>query len=181
MELQRKDAARNRTRILDVAREAASRGEDLTLNAIARAAEIGVGTVYRHFASVEALEEALVWERFDELGELLRAASPDGIEQVLRVHFGLLVGDPLFERVTSRTEVAHENTAVLRRDLIESLTDLLRRAKMAGLIRPDLEAEDLLALLCGLAHGVRMLAITSSNPRAQHLFRILLDGLRAER
>lgn len=181
MEARRKDAARNRTRILDAARSLAAQGETLTFNAIARSADTGVGTVYRHFESVEVLEEVLVWDRFDELAGLLDEATPERIEDVLEAHFGLLVSDPLFERVTSRPEPAHVDTTRLRESLIRSLSDLMQQAKTAGRLREDIDAADLLALLCGLAHAVRTIGVTAGSPRARALFGMLIDGLRAGR
>ncbi len=177
MEAHRKDAQRNRLRIIEAAREALAQGEPLMFNAIARAAGTGVGTVYRHFASIEALEETLVADRFDELGEILRRATPSEIGGVLQAYLSLLVSDPLFERVTSRAQPALDSTVEHRQALIGSLSTLVEGGKSEGLVRRDLNGEDLLALLCGLAHSERTLGIESGSPRGRLLLGILMDGL----
>ncbi len=62
----RADAARNRRKVLEAARAAfAERGADAQMEDVARRAEVGVGTVYRHFPTKQALAEALVEARFD--------------------------------------------------------------------------------------------------------------------
>ena len=114
MEGLRKDAARNRARIIDAAREVAVHGEPLALNAVARAAQVGVGTVYRHFASVEELEEVLVWDRLDELAEILRASSGSLLEPVLQAHLAALVTDELFEQVNARATPALRRSVARR-------------------------------------------------------------------
>src|SRR4051794_5271036 len=70
----RRDAHRNRERILDAARELRSNGDSLQLNAVAHRASVGVGTVYRHFPSTDALKEALVEHRFVEMTQAARSA-----------------------------------------------------------------------------------------------------------
>ena len=117
----RRDAARNRERILAAARELLERGDDLALNAVARAADVGVGTVYRHFAGVDELEEVLVWDRFDELDRLLGETGPDGVERALTQHTALLIADPLFERVTARPDPVLPQTAAKRAALLDRL------------------------------------------------------------
>ena len=122
MTLLRSDAARNHARILDAARRLTGNGEPLALNAVARAAEVGVGTVYRHFATTAELEETLVWDRFDDLAEILDGAGPGQLERVLTAVFTLLAQDPVFEAVTSRPQFALEQTAALQQALVERLT-----------------------------------------------------------
>ncbi|MFF5566945.1 TetR/AcrR family transcriptional regulator [Streptomyces sp. NPDC012623] len=86
----RADAARNRVRVLRIARERIAAGdESLQLNAIARLAGLGTGTVYRHFPNRHALMEALSAERFSELVEEARAAAVEedilaGLRRLLR-------------------------------------------------------------------------------------------------
>lgn len=72
----RKDAARNRCRIMDAARALASSRKPLQLNAVAQAADVGVGTVYRDFPTPEALIEALAEDRFTVLIRQATAAPP---------------------------------------------------------------------------------------------------------
>ena len=179
MEGLRKDAARNRARIVDAAREVAAQGEPLALNAVARAAEVGVGTVYRHFASVEELEEVLVWDRFEELGEILRAPTGPVLEPALRAHFTLLAADEVFEKVTARATPALPQTAAVRQDLIEELAALLERARSAGEVHRGIDAPTVLLLMCGLAHAVRSARLSPQSAPAQELLQVVLRGLRS--
>lgn len=181
MEGLRKDAARNRARIVDAARRVVAGGEPLALNAVARCADVGVGTVYRHFPTVDELEEVLVWDKFAQLADGLRAADGARLESVLSLHFALLAEDELFEKVTSRTTPALQETALLRRELVDGLTVLLDQARSAGEVRAEADAPTVLTLVCGLAHGVRNANLSPRDPQAQVLLRIVLDGLRGQR
>jgi len=174
----RKDAARNRERILEAARDLAAQGESLALNAVARSADVGVGTVYRHFATVEDLEETLVWQRFDHLKELLVGSGPAQLEQVLTAHFTLLTDDALFEKVTGRPEPALEQTVEKRNALIRRLSELMDHARTQGLLRAEVDAAGVLLLMCGLAHAARSAEVTAESPLAKVLLRVVFDGMR---
>ncbi|RUR01811.1 TetR/AcrR family transcriptional regulator [Labedella endophytica] len=175
----RKDAARNRERIVDAARDLQSRGEVLALNAVARAADVGVGTVYRHFATVEELEETLVWDRFDALDAILQETAPGQLERALEAHIALLVEDALFEKVTLRSEVVLPQTATARDALIAQLAELMSRAREDGLLRADVDAPTVLHLTCGLAHSIRASGAGIDSALARSLLRVAFDGLRA--
>lgn len=176
----RSDAARNRARILDVAREIAAGGEPLALNAVARAAGVGVGTVYRHFATVEELEETLVWERFDDLADTLSGAGPHQFETVLTKHFTLLVDDALFETVTARAVPTLEHTAAMRDSLTVTLQQVLDQTRVEGALRDGINAAEVLMLMCGLAHSVRNVGLDADSPQARMLLRVAFDGMRGD-
>jgi AcrR family transcriptional regulator len=177
MEPLRRDAARTRERIIDSARAITVDGEIPGLNAVARAADVGVGTVYRHFATIPELEEALVWTQFDTLAEILQSADPDQLEDVFFAHFTLLVEDPLFEKITARATPASARTTELRDSLLTSLDELLLRAAASGHLRPDVAASDVVLLLCGIAHSARAARAGADSPQSRFLLRIMLDGL----
>ena len=179
MEPLRRDAARTRERIVEAARVLAGNGESLGLNAVARMADVGVGTVYRHFATVPELEEALVWGQFDALEEVLRSASPDQLERVFFSHFALLVEDPLFEKVTSRATPALERTAQMRDSLIRNLGELMSRAEASGHIRPGVTASDVVLLLCGIAHSARAAQAEAGSPQSRFLLNVMFEGLQS--
>jgi AcrR family transcriptional regulator len=179
MESLRRDAARNRARIIEAAQAAAARGEPLALNAVARAADVGVGTIYRHFTTLEELEEVVVWDRFDELERILQQEGPDQLEEALAAHVDLLTRDALFEKVTSRLEPALAETAQKRDALIDRLGNILQQAQEAGGVRQDIDANGVLLLACGLAHALRSGQLQPDHPRAVVLRRVWLAGLRS--
>ena len=174
----RRDAARNRDRILEAARELTARGDNLALNAVARAADVGVGTVYRHFATVEELEEVVVWDRFDELDRVLTRAGPDRFDRVLAGHVTLLTTDPLFEKVTSRPVAVLPQTAAKRAELIHRLTEVLEEAQAEGRVRAGVDATSVLLLACGVAHSIRSAHLTPDSDAAQAVLGIIFHGLR---
>lgn len=155
----RRDAARNRERILEAARSVRDAGEALQLNAVARRAEVGVGTVYRHFPTPEALAEGLVEHRFVRLAALAAAAAEDpqplaALRRFLDEALTDYAEDPLFAAATTAPDPARAETARLRAELLDAFGVLVRRA--AADLRPGLDATDLMVLLCGLAYSVRL-------------------------
>src|SRR5881398_2795073 len=98
-------------------------GEPLQLNAVARHAEVGVGTVYRHFASPEALVEGLVAHRFEALIALAQdcAGAPDaleGLHRFLVVALAVYAEDPAFAAATVAGAPVLEDTRVARDELM---------------------------------------------------------------
>src|ERR1700712_3488998 len=134
METLRRDAARNRDRILAAARAMRTDGDALQLNVVARLADVGIGTVYRHFPTPEALAEAMVENRFTELTAAAHSAdtSPDAAE-VLRVFLThamrVFVEDPAFATAATNAAPVREETRRLRDELLESFAELVKRAK----------------------------------------------------
>jgi AcrR family transcriptional regulator len=145
----RRDAARNRERILDAARELfAQRGLGVTLNDIAHHAGVGVGTVYRRFPDKAQLIEGLFEQRVETLvalgGEAV--ADPDpwhGLRHFLERALELLATDRgLMELVTSRPD-GLERIGHVRERLQPLGTELVARARAAGRLRDDIAPEDL--------------------------------------
>ena len=181
----RADAARNRERVLEAARARLAAGDDsLQLNAIAKLAGVGVGTVYRHFPTRHALLEALVAERFQRLVEraLEAAADPDparGLRGLLRHTLDLSLADPGFAAVLESADRAGAPTAAVKAELDRAVTPLLHRAHEAGVVRPDVVSDDIRRLLCGMGHAVRS---GDDDPRYADLYLdILVAGLRPAR
>jgi AcrR family transcriptional regulator len=144
----RKDAAANRERVLDAATELVRRdGEKVPMAQIAEHAGVGVGTVYRHFATREDLLGELVYRSFGIAVENSRdaAAHPGSALEGIRMFFlatlrdrerfvlPLHGGPPVFTAATLQ----------LQKDVRTILGGLLERGKAAGELRADLTAEDL--------------------------------------
>jgi len=155
----RRDAARNRERIITAARELGASGESLQLNAVARRAEVGIGTVYRHFASPEALSEGLVEHRFAQLIADARSAAEDAdalgaLRGFLSKSLEVFVDDPAFASASVNASPVREETRELRDQLIEAFAALVSRSESS--LRPGLDALDLMILTCGLGYSVRL-------------------------
>ncbi|MEY9847269.1 TetR/AcrR family transcriptional regulator [Streptacidiphilus sp. MAP5-3] len=181
----RADAARNRARVLQIAREQLAAGDDsLQLNAIARIAGVGVGTVYRHFPNRHALMEALSAERFRELvGEAQAAAAAEdalaGLHRLLHFTLDRALDDAGFAAVLESASDAEAQTSAMKAELDRAVGDLLDRARRVGVIRDGVGADDVRRLLCGIEHAVR--SGDSDATRRELYLGILLEGLRPPR
>lgn len=153
----RRDAERNRQRILQSARQVfAERGLDVSLDDIAAHAGLGVGTVYRRFASKEDLVEALFSER---VGEIVAAgeracADPDawhGLVGFLESTNALHATDRGLREVTLGSRFGQDHVARLRDSLQPVITLLVARAQEQGRLRADVAATDIpvIAIMIG--------------------------------
>jgi AcrR family transcriptional regulator len=182
----RRDAERNRQRILDTARAVfADRGLGVSLDEIARAAGVGVGTVYRRFPDKEQLIDALFEDR---LGEILAAAVAaleandpwDGLSQFLERSLELQVEDRGLKELLLGTSTAHARIEEGRERIQPLVQTLLERAQEAGAVREDLAVADLLLL----QHAIGEVAdyTREVDPEAwRRIMVIALDGLRPDR
>jgi AcrR family transcriptional regulator len=149
---------RNRTRLLAAATELfVERGPDVPYTEIAKAAKVGVGTIYRHFPTREELIEAAYRSELDAVcdaaGELLASHPP---EEALRTWM-----DRFMDYMTTKLGLSDAIRAVLasggnpfgqsREKLNVALGSLLDAAVAAGVTRPEVSADDLLMTLSGLA------------------------------
>ena len=178
----RADAQRNRDKLMAAAVALlADAGPDVPLEAVARQAGVGIGTLYRHFPTREALVEAAYRNELarlcDAAAELLAANAPD---QALRLWMDRFVDYATTKRGMKdalRAVVASGGNpfAHTRDRLVEALDLLLRAGAKAGTLRPDADATDLLAGLSGVS-----LAAGEPAQRAQagRLLDLLVDGLR---
>ncbi|MDX6553845.1 MAG: hypothetical protein QOD86_40 [Miltoncostaeaceae bacterium] len=180
----RADARRNRARVLDAARAAfAERGLEAQMDEIARAAGVGVGTVYRHFETKEALLEAVALEPLGELIERCRAALEEedagaALESFLRWSVEKQVNDRCIAE-SSLGSVASSPTLVdARAELGAAAAELLAKAQAAGAVRADLVMEDLPMLVFGIGAVQRVDPCMPVTTWRRHL-EIVLDGIRA--
>lgn len=145
----RKDAERNRRRILDAARELfAERGLGVTLNDIAHHAGVGVGTVYRRFPDKSQLIESLFEERFDELEAMMQraVADPDpwhGLTSFMRGAGEMQATDRGLKDLIVGTPDGLGRIEQIRSRLMPMSEALVRRAHAAGSLRDDVFSTDL--------------------------------------
>ena len=177
----RADAARNRLRLIEVARRVfAAEGSTATLEEIARTAGVGIGTLYRHFPTRDDLVAAVYRETSRQLAEaadrLAKEADPvaalrawlllfvDHLATKMRMAEALEV---LFCGAPSvQTEAAAETSAAIGR--------LVERAVAAGAIAADVEPTDLLRSIAGIAH---LSPRPDWRPAAERFVDVLIAGL----
>jgi AcrR family transcriptional regulator len=181
----RTDALRNRDRLLDAARTVfGAGGAEASLEAVAKTAGVGIGTLYRHFPTREELFEAVYRREVQQLADLAKRlekeAEPiEALRQWMRsfVRFvatkkGMSVA--LAFAVSKDSDLFSYSSDLLTR----AVGGLLSRAGAAGEIRNDISAEDLLRALVGMCY-------THDQPGWQknvlRLVDVFIDGLRNRR
>ena len=181
----RRDAERNRQRILDAARVVfAQRGLSGSHDDIAREAGVGVGTVYRRFPDKEQLIDALFEERIEEIADVARAAvdNPDPWEALvgfLTRAQELQSEDRGLKEIVLGGARGAERLVASRSLILPLVAQLLQRAKAAGVVRSDLEITDL--PLIQLAIGTIAEMGRDVAPDAwRRMMAVVLDGLRPE-
>jgi AcrR family transcriptional regulator len=173
----RADARRNRDKILAAAREAfAASGYGVPLDEIAALAGVGPGTVYRHFPAKEALFEAVVTARVEDLIHDARARA--GTDDAGRAFFGFLAR--LAAEAAAKRDLpdAIAIAGSLQQDLNAALDVLLRRAQEAGAVRADIGTAELIVLLKGL---IRSIQEASGAAMSDRILAVVADGLRPPR
>ena len=154
----RADARRNRERILQSAREVfAEYGIDAQMDDVASRAGVGVGTVYRHFPTKEALIVELVRQKFRLFAAgaseaLQREGEPFGVfADMLRRNADELARDAAMQHVLVGVGEHIWAQAQTETDELNTLTaELIGHAQHAGTMRPDVRATDIGMLMCGL-------------------------------
>jgi AcrR family transcriptional regulator len=182
----RRDAERNRQRILAAAADAfATGGLAVTMDEIARCAGVGVGTVYRRFPDKELLIEALFEQRIDELVALAEAAreEPDpfaGLERFFESFLATQAADRGLKEVLLGTARGEGRIAHARDRIAPVVDDLVERAHASGQLRADVAASDLALLQFML--GALIDYTSDVDPEAwRRLLGVVLDGLRTRR
>ncbi|MBD3777658.1 MAG: TetR/AcrR family transcriptional regulator [Micrococcales bacterium] len=155
----RSDAARSRERILAAA--AGCHRADLRLNEVARAAGVGVGTVYRHFPTVDALVEALTAGTVEQALDAARTAlrtedAGAAFHGFLSAMLDLLLADDGLQPVLLAADGSSSEVGRAKAELTETAATLLDRAQRAGAVRAELTLGQLMHLVCGIEHVVRL-------------------------
>jgi AcrR family transcriptional regulator len=180
----RRDAERNRRRILEAATEAfAERGLGITMDDIADHAGVGVGTVYRRFPNKELLIEALFEERLAEVVAMAERATEEEdpwnalIRFIERAQELQAANRGLKELVLSTTH-GRERVACVRERLAPLAETLVARAQAAGQLRPDIEGSDL-PLIQIMLGAVVDFTREVEGETWRRMLAIVIDGLRA--
>jgi AcrR family transcriptional regulator len=153
----RADARRNRERIMSSGRELFARdGPEAQMDEIAARAGVGIGTVYRHFPTKEALLTAMVRDRFQEFAEIatLAEATVDpqqALATVMRRSAEAVEGDMGFQlAMMGSNELEWEGIEEQKAVLAAVVTRIIRRAVDAGVVRDDFTFEDFGMVMCGI-------------------------------
>ena len=178
----RADAQRNRERLLEAAvRAFSAEGPDVTLDAIAKEAGVGIGTLYRHFPTREALIEAAYRNELARLCDAaaqLRESLPaddalrewmDRFLDYMRTKRGM--ADALRIAIASGADPFAQSRA----RMVAAITELIDAGAAAGAIRDDVQAEDVMASLSGISLAA---GSPEQQRQAERLLDLLMDGLR---
>ena len=179
----RADALRNRALLLEAARLVFRRdGLAAQMDAVAETAGLGVGTLYRHFPTKEALIAVLVQERLERLTAAVEEAV--GVEDAWQGVAGLIWALATFEAedqgmvdilTDSAARPAEVDVAMAR--VLDGLRAAVARAQAAGQMRRDVTAEDVLYAVCGVGKMMTPGA-DDREQRWRRLVNIVVDGLR---
>jgi AcrR family transcriptional regulator len=179
----RADARRNREAVIAAAKKLfADQGLEAQMPDVAKAAHVGVGTVYRHFRTKDDLVAAIAAEHFARLADKARESLEaedawQGFCDLIRFAAQIQADDRgLCEVIGSRPEVMD---AAARAAGLEELTDqLVQRAQRSGELRRDLAWQDVPMIACGLGR-ITQAEMGPATGRWPRLVEIILDGLRA--
>jgi AcrR family transcriptional regulator len=173
----RADARRNYEKLLAAAAEAfGATGTDTSLEAIARTAGVGIGTLYRHFPTREALLEAVYVEEVEEMAR--SAEELGGLEpwDALATWLRRYVDFSRTKRAIGAELLASMDAPVFltcRTALVGAGEGLVQRAQDAGVVRPDASFMEIVRMVGGIA------AIPNVEPdEVDRILGIALDGLR---
>jgi AcrR family transcriptional regulator len=177
----RADAARNRAKLVAAAREAfadAADGSEVTMEAVAKRAGVGIGTLYRHFPTRLELMEAVYREDVDGLrayaDELIASEPP---WQALERWFDRFVAfaatkRAIFGELLTAIGKDSELLTYSRGMLNRTVAALVTNAQQAGAVREDVTSSDVLSLLSGCT------MMNLGRDQSERVLRVVLDGLR---
>jgi len=182
----RRDAERNRQRILAAAAEVfTEHGLDATLDEVARAAGVGIGTVYRRFPDKEALIAALFRERVDNLVTVAEeaCATPDPWQAVvsyLEYAAAAMAGDTGLRQLMMFGTYDRDQVCYARDRMRPVISKLVERAQASGDLRRDFAATDVKMIAFMLASLAEYAAAVTPDVWRRYLA-MLIDGLRPSR
>jgi AcrR family transcriptional regulator len=176
----RADARRNNERLVAAAKEVfAKYGGDASMEAIAKEAGVGVGTLYRHFPKRIDIVEAVYRTDVDQLVETAETAVAElgpwpAVEVWLKAFLEYARSKSTFLNELREAFEKNPELRVASRERIDRTADLvLRRAQDAGVVRTDIDGADLMQLM-----GPMCTNATLSEDQSHRLLTMVLDGLR---
>jgi AcrR family transcriptional regulator len=177
----RADARRNRQRLVDAAREVfTEQGASASMEAIAKRAGVGVGTLYRHFPTRFDIVEAVYQDDVDELEDAARRAVAE-LDPWLAVEAFFEAFMSYARRKSAMMSELHqafekhpEFRSKMRERIDGSFALVIDRGKAAGVVRPDVEGSDVTELVGPICRNEAI-----SPGQRQRLVGMILDGLRA--
>ena len=178
----RADSIRNRERVLEAAKAVFAEGGPAgSLEAVARRAGVGVGTLYRHFPTRQALFEAVYRREVEQLAELAEQLGTDlppleALRRWMRANVEFVATKKGMSAALAVAVHASSNLTAYSMDRLgRALETLLRRAVAAEVVRDDISTEDILRTIVGLCY-------THDKPGWQgHVLRLVdvfIDGMR---
>jgi AcrR family transcriptional regulator len=181
----RRDAQANRDRILTAARAAfAEEGIDVPVERIARRASVGMGTLYRHFATKEDLADAVLEDAFREfIGAAEQALGEDdawiGFTTFLERVFALNAENRGLRDMIATREHGQAHAEAMRRRIRPLVRRLIERAQEQGALRRDFTPEDMPLVFWTAGRVIDATAGIAPGLWRRYLG-LMLDGLRAE-
>src|ERR1700750_2363120 len=182
----RRDAERNRQRILTAAAEVFNeRGLEVSLDEIARHAGVGVGTVYRRFRTKEELIEALFMDRLDMVAALGEEAfaSPDpwfGLVSFMERMAEIMAGNLGLRQMLMLGTYGRDLVAVARQRNAPMIERLVERAQAAGQLRADIRQTDIPFIVFVLTEATQLSHAVNPEIWRRYLT-LILDGMRPAR
>lgn len=181
----RADARRNREKVLAAAAAAfAESGLEAQVEDIARRAGVGVGTVYRHFPTKEALVEALAAEHFERLADITEAALEDrgapwdAFAAAIWRSANAAAGDIAWCELIGGHPSAMQAASRGQARLATAMSALIARAQEDGAMRAGATVDDVRTIMCGFGHVAAAQRAGAAMDWKRYL-EIALDGLRA--
>lgn len=183
----RADARRNREKIMASAAELFARlGTEAQMDQIAEHCGLGLGTLYRHFPTKEALLAAIISRRFEGLTDLARTAEQiedpgEAFETLLRRYLESAEGDAAFQLALLGSGSGQRNGATAQKDEFRTIVSrIIDRAIAAEAVRSDLTVADFPLLACGIMSTMYFKPGGGEQDGRRHLD-LILGGIRATR
>jgi len=175
----RADALRNRQKLVAAAQETfATDGTSAPLEDVAERAGVGIGTLYRHFPTRQALLEAVYVGEIEAMAhaaeELEDAAAGEALASWFRQYLSFAATKRALTEALLEEDADENVLAACRALLSDAGTGLIERAQAEGAVRPDVTFMDVARIVSGIA-----VSPSADHDQKERMLQIVLDGLRA--